>query len=723
MPKGSGGKVSSTKQKWIPKGSEKQAGKKGKENEEGAAQAGPKYDRNQLLRTYGTCKDGGALLVLQEANSMDEAPKELRYRTEARPEDENTSRKGSKEQKVEGTEERRPSTQLLVQELVTEGAAASAPADPAMITYLQSMVSAVSAFGMPGMYGAMGYPGYTTVMLRNIPNRYLREMLINRLDKGYEGLYDFVYLPIDFSSRCNVGYAFINFRTPAGAQRFMQEFHGAKTKQCLPGFGSAKVAEVSFARVQGREQNMENLRDEKFIEKLLDRPDWQPLFLDDAGKEIPFSKAFAGVSGEKRRNSKKTATPPYIPPSTPTGFMKPPPYFPAPTSFPSVATPAPPSMLASLLPSASKETLLMLRGVPLKYTREQFLDLLKRKYGSDFDFVFLPEKPDAQSEGPCNRGFAFVNFKSVETAKKFSEDFANKQVVDCFPEAEGEKACEISPARMESLEKSIERCQLLAAEKKDEKDACAWLPILIGDDGEVQKFPMIATADKKEKATDDANEASAGDKAEAEPKSKAKANRKGSKDGTPSGAPLGYPYPFGVGYPGYYGYQGYPAYPGYNPYQVYSQMAAAQSARAIQAAQLQARAKAAGRKGGQKGFHQNVLDPLAAAVNLKGDEQLSEDGRDRLRSQVEFYFSTNNLCKDLFLRQHMEPEGWTSLELISQFPMVRRFKVSLPTLIEVVSESTLFEIDKDAQKLRLANESERKKWAQAPVPLEYKVPA
>lgn len=27
--------------------------------------------------------------------------------------------------------------------------------------------------------------------------------------------------------------------------------------------------------------------------------------------------------------------------------------------------------------------------------------------------------------------------------------------------------------------------------------------------------------------------------------------------------------------------------------------------------------------------------------------------------------------QDLFLRQHMEPEGWTSLELISQFPMVR----------------------------------------------------
>lgn len=716
MPKGSGGRGASSKQKWIPKGSEKQAGKKGKENEDISGQAGPKYDRNQLLKTYRTCKNGGALLVAQEANSVGEA-QELRYSLEARPEEEGTNRKGSKD-KVDFAEERRPSELQLVQELVTEGAAASAPADPAMLTYLQSMVMSSALYGM-------SYPGYTTVMLRNIPNRYTRDMLIRRLDKGYQGLYDFVYLPIDFSSRCNVGYAFINFRTPAGAQRFMQEFHGAKTKLCLPGFGSAKVAEVSFARVQGRQQNMENLRDEKFIEKLNDRPDWQPLFLDDEGKEIPFSKTFGGVpTGEKRRNSKKMAAPPYIPPSTPTGFMKPMPYFPAPTSFPAIPpAPAPPSIFASLLPSASQETLFMLRGVPLSYTRQQLVDFLKRKFDSEFDFVFLPEKPDAQSEGPCNRGFAFVNFKSVEKATEFKEDFSGKQATEVFPETESDKACEVVAARMENLEKSIDRCQKLALQKNDEENA--WLPILIGDDGEVKKFPMIA-AEEKENAADDANAGGTpANKDEAGPKSKAKPNRKGSKDGTPTGAAVGFPYPFGAGYPGYYGgYQGYPAYPGYNPYQVYSQMAAAQNARAIQAAQVQARAKA-GRKGGEKGLqtHHNVLEPLAAAVNMKGDEQLSEDSKDGLRRQVEFYFSTNNLCKDLFLRQHMDPEGWTSLTLIAEFPMVRRFKVSLKTLIEVVSGSSIFEIDEDKQKLRLADEGERKKWAQAPVPLEYKVPA
>merc|ERR1719401_2724535 len=184
-----------------------------------------------------------------------------------------------------------------------------------MMAYLQSMSYAANVAQM--MYGAS--TTNTTVMLRNIPNRYSRNMLIERLNQGYSGQFDFVYLPIDFNSKCNVGYAFINFRSPQICTQFTAEFHGAKTTAKLPGFSSAKICEVSYARVQGRDANMDNLRDEKFIEKLTEKPEWQPLFLDDKGKEIPFAKTL-GVTG-KKRNSRAAV------PGTPTtpgaagGFM------------------------------------------------------------------------------------------------------------------------------------------------------------------------------------------------------------------------------------------------------------------------------------------------------------------------------------------------------------------------------------------------------------------
>ena len=56
----------------------------------------------------------------------------------------------------------------------------------------------------------------TTLMIKNIPNKYTQKMLLSTMDEQFRGAYDFFYLPIDFKNKCNVGYAFINMvRAPA----------------------------------------------------------------------------------------------------------------------------------------------------------------------------------------------------------------------------------------------------------------------------------------------------------------------------------------------------------------------------------------------------------------------------------------------------------------------------------------------------------------------------
>jgi len=129
---------------------------------------------------------------------------------------------------------------------------------------------------------------YTTVMLRNIPNKYTREMLIKQLMVDFKGLFDFMYLPIDFKNKCNVGYGFINFTTQEACEYFVRSFHGVDVRKCLPGLNSKKIVEVTPARVQGLIENVRRLRNSPVMNQLVDHPEWMPLLFNEQGVEEPF---------------------------------------------------------------------------------------------------------------------------------------------------------------------------------------------------------------------------------------------------------------------------------------------------------------------------------------------------------------------------------------------------------------------------------------------------
>lgn len=86
----------------------------------------------------------------------------------------------------------------------------------------------------------------TTLMIKNIPNKYTQKMLLTTIDEKFHGTYDFFYLPIDFKNKCNVGYAFINMVRPEYIIPLIQKFDRKKWEK----FNSEKVCNISYARIQ-----------------------------------------------------------------------------------------------------------------------------------------------------------------------------------------------------------------------------------------------------------------------------------------------------------------------------------------------------------------------------------------------------------------------------------------------------------------------------------------
>lgn len=95
----------------------------------------------------------------------------------------------------------------------------------------------------------------TTMMIRNIPNRYTQRELIRELeDLGFAGSFNFLYVPIDKATMCNVGYAFVNFVDHLWAARCVRAFDNYPFKKYRKARG--KIASVSVAHIQGLEANL-----------------------------------------------------------------------------------------------------------------------------------------------------------------------------------------------------------------------------------------------------------------------------------------------------------------------------------------------------------------------------------------------------------------------------------------------------------------------------------
>ncbi|XP_020261205.1 protein MEI2-like 4 isoform X2 [Asparagus officinalis] len=145
-----------------------------------------------------------------------------------------------------------------------------------------------------------GEDSRTTLMIKNIPNKYTSKMLLATIDEQHKGTYDFIYLPIDFKNKCNVGYAFINMTDPHHIIPFYQVFNGKKWEK----FNSEKVAYLAYARIQGKSaliahfQNSSLMNEDKRCRPIIFHSDGP-----NAGDQEPFP---VGVNIRSRRSRTST---------------------------------------------------------------------------------------------------------------------------------------------------------------------------------------------------------------------------------------------------------------------------------------------------------------------------------------------------------------------------------------------------------------------------------
>lgn len=97
-----------------------------------------------------------------------------------------------------------------------------------------------------------GLSGHTTVMIQQIPYQYTQtELTIEINNNGFDGTYDFFFLPMSQKRHGNLGFGFVNFLTPSFAEQFYRKYQGQKM-EC---FDSTTTINVIPADVQGFEQS------------------------------------------------------------------------------------------------------------------------------------------------------------------------------------------------------------------------------------------------------------------------------------------------------------------------------------------------------------------------------------------------------------------------------------------------------------------------------------
>ncbi|CAF1074492.1 unnamed protein product [Rotaria sordida] len=103
----------------------------------------------------------------------------------------------------------------------------------------------------------------------------------------------------------------------------------------------------------------------------------------------------------------------------------------------------------------------------------------------------------------------------------------------------------------------------------------------------------------------------------------------------------------------------------------------------------------------------NITDQLSSVSDINyrtiPDHQLQlspEQLREKLRKQLEYYFSRENMIHDSYLQSQMDADNYVPISLIANFKLVKRLTQDLQLIIDVLKESPSVEVDIEEKRVR-----------------------
>lgn len=94
------------------------------------------------------------------------------------------------------------------------------------------------------------------------------------------------------------------------------------------------------------------------------------------------------------------------------------------------------------------------------------------------------------------------------------------------------------------------------------------------------------------------------------------------------------------------------------------------------------------------------LVPVSAFAMTPLPPPPAEDLRDKIRAQIEYYFSPENLQRDIFIRKKMDAEGYLPISLIASFHRVQLLTPEVTVIIQSLEQSASVELSPNHLKAR-----------------------